>query len=59
MDDTGANTGKQIVKQKTLASPMVLQGVTKHPQRKHIKQYMRKIGVHKHVGQILRWKKMF
>ena len=54
MGQRGANTGYQVVNQKSLGPPHVFKHIAKHPQRKHIENNVRQVFMHKHIGNKLK-----
>ena len=44
---------EKIVNQKPLTAPDLLKYLSEHPQHKHIKEKMCKVGMHKHMGDDL------
>ena len=47
------DTTNHIVSQETLRAKLILQGATKHPQRKHIREEVCETSVQEHVGHEL------
>ena len=53
MDERCPDARYQIVNQKSFWPPHVFKYVAEHPQREHVKNYVRQTIMHKHVGNKL------
>ena len=51
--EAGAHAAGKIIEEELLGAPHVLDNATEHPQREHVEQYVREVGVHEHVGEQL------
>ena len=49
LHQTGTDTAQYIIEQKTFRPPNQFKRTPKHPHSKHVKKYVLKIGMHKHI----------